>query len=64
MLMAIAIVLRDSFRKADIIGRLVSDEFAVIADGAPPQTRPRFEQRLGEAVLESNQKADRKSGDS
>jgi diguanylate cyclase (GGDEF)-like protein len=61
VLVAIAVVLRHSFRKADIIGRLGGDEFAVIADGAPPHTRPIFERRLAEAVLESNQKADRKS---
>ena len=61
VLTAIAAVLRHSFRKSDIVGRLGGDEFAVIADGAPPHTRPIIEQRLAEAILESNQKADRKS---
>jgi diguanylate cyclase (GGDEF)-like protein len=61
VLMAIATILLHCFRKADIVGRLGGDEFAVIADGAPPHTRSIFEQRLAEAVLESNQKSDRKS---
>ena len=61
VLTAIATALRRCFRKTDIIGRLGGDEFAVIADGTPPHTRPILEHRLAEAVLESNEKADRKS---
>jgi diguanylate cyclase (GGDEF)-like protein len=61
VLTTIAATLRRCFRKSDIIGRLGGDEFAIIADGAPPNTRPIFEQRLAEAVQESNEKADRKA---
>jgi diguanylate cyclase (GGDEF)-like protein len=61
VLIAIAGVLRHCFRKTDILGRLGVDEFAVIANDAPPHTRSILEQRLAEAVLESNEKAERKS---
>ena len=48
-------------RPMDSVSRLGGDEFAIIADGAPPNTRPIFEQRLADAVQESNEKVDRKA---
>jgi diguanylate cyclase (GGDEF)-like protein len=61
VLMAIAAVLRHCFRKADIVGRLGGDEFAIIAIDAATHTRPMFEQRLADAVLETNRKGNRKA---
>src|SRR5882757_688544 len=55
---AVAAVLRECFRKTDIIGRLGGDEFAVVAVDACLETRAMFEQRLARLVQQNNQKTD------
>jgi len=60
VLVTISAIMRHCFRKTDVIGRLGGDEFAIVADGAQPYTRPILEQRLADAIQESNQKPDQK----
>lgn len=56
-LQTVAALLRECFRKSDIIGRLGGDEFAVVAIDAHPETRATLEQRLAQAVERCNEKA-------
>jgi diguanylate cyclase (GGDEF)-like protein len=58
-LQAVAAVLRECFRKSDIMGRLGGDEFAVTAIDAPPHSRAVLEQRLARTTQQSNNKAGR-----
>jgi diguanylate cyclase (GGDEF)-like protein len=59
-LQAVANVLRECFRKADILGRLGGDEFAVTAIDAPDNSRAALEERLARTVQQSNAKAGRR----
>jgi len=56
----IANVLRECFRKTDIVGRLGGDEFAACAIDSAPETRQMLEQRISHAVQELNGSPDRK----
>jgi len=58
-LQAVAEVLRECFRKADILGRLGGDEFAVTAIDAPLDSRATLEERLARTVQQNNAKAGR-----
>jgi len=58
-LQAVAAMLRECFRKSDIIGRLGGDEFAVTAVDAPLHARAILEERLTRAIQHSNHKAGR-----
>jgi diguanylate cyclase (GGDEF)-like protein len=58
-LQAAADVLRECFRKTDLIGRLRGDEFAVAAVDAHPQSREQLERRLDKIVDEANRKPGR-----
>jgi len=58
-LQAVAAVLRECFRKSDIIGRIGGDEFAVTAVDARPHSREILEQRLARTVQQSNDRAGR-----
>jgi diguanylate cyclase (GGDEF)-like protein len=55
-LQAVAEVLRECFRKADIIGRLGGDEFAVTAIDATDSSRATLERRIATTVQQSNEK--------
>ena len=59
-LQAVAGVLRDCFRKTDLIGRLGGDEFSVIAIEAHPRSQADLERRLADVVEQNNRKAGRK----
>jgi diguanylate cyclase (GGDEF)-like protein len=52
-------VLRECFRRADVIGRLGGDEFVVAAIDSAPSSRAALEQRLSEMVKQSNEKPGR-----
>jgi diguanylate cyclase (GGDEF)-like protein len=58
-LQTVATLLRESFRKSDILGRLGGDEFAVAAIDAHPDARPTLEQRLARAVEQDNDTSDK-----
>jgi diguanylate cyclase (GGDEF)-like protein len=58
-LQAVAGLLRECFRKTDIIGRLGGDEFAVTAIDAPEPSRAVLEQRLFKTVEQINEKSGR-----
>jgi len=58
-LQAVADVLRECFRRADVIGRLGGDEFVVAAIDSAPSSRAALEQRLSEMVKQSNEKPGR-----
>jgi diguanylate cyclase (GGDEF)-like protein len=55
-LQAVAGVLRDCFRKADLIARLGGDEFAVSAMDDSPTSGQLLEERLGRMMQQWNQK--------
>ena len=59
-LQAVADLLRECFRKTDIIGRLGGDEFAVTASDAPEPSRAVLEQRLVKTVQQINEKSGRR----
>lgn len=54
-LMRVADILRDTFRRSDIIGRLGGDEFAVLALEASGESADLLVERLRERVREFNQ---------
>jgi diguanylate cyclase (GGDEF)-like protein len=56
-LQAVAALLRECFRKSDILGRLGGDEFAVAAINAHLDDRPTLEQRLARGVEQANDKS-------
>ena len=58
-LKTVAEVLRQCFRKADILGRLGGDEFAVAAIEATEPFRETLEQRIATAIRQSNEKSGR-----
>jgi diguanylate cyclase (GGDEF)-like protein len=58
-LQAVADVLRECFRKADVISRLGGDEFVVAAIDSAVSSRAVLEQRLSEMVKRSNEKPGR-----
>jgi len=58
-LQSVAELLRECFRKTDIIGRLGGDEFAVTAIDAPENSRTVLEQRLAKTIQQINEKSDR-----
>jgi diguanylate cyclase (GGDEF)-like protein len=58
-LQAVASILRECFRKTDLVGRLGGDEFAVTAADTPPQSVDQMEQRLERALQQNNQSSDR-----
>jgi diguanylate cyclase (GGDEF)-like protein len=58
-LRAVADLLRECFRKSDIIGRLGGDEFAVAAIEAKEPSRATLERRIASAVQQSNEKVGR-----
>ena len=57
VLQAVAGLLRESFRKTDIIGRIGGDEFAVVAVDSPPHTQGMLERRLDKALKDHNERA-------
>jgi diguanylate cyclase (GGDEF)-like protein len=56
LLQSVAALLRDCFRKSDIIGRMGGDEFAVAAADTDPSSAVVIERRLAEAVAQKNEK--------
>jgi diguanylate cyclase (GGDEF)-like protein len=54
-----AAVLRESFRKTDMIGRLGGDEFAIIAVDTAPHSPAELKQRLEKTLQKSNQQSNR-----
>jgi diguanylate cyclase (GGDEF)-like protein len=58
-LQEVAAVLRECFRKTDLIGRLGGDEFAVTAVDTAPHSLAQLEQRLEKTLQQSNQKSNR-----
>jgi diguanylate cyclase (GGDEF)-like protein len=52
-----AAVLRESFRKTDLIGRLGGDEFAIIAVDTAQHSPAELEQRLEKTLQKSNQQS-------
>jgi len=54
-----AAVLRESFRKTDLIGRLGGDEFAIIAVDTAPYSPAELKQRLEKTLQKSNQQSNR-----
>jgi diguanylate cyclase (GGDEF)-like protein len=56
LLQSVAALLRDCFRKSDIIGRMGGDEFAVAAVDTDPSSLGGLQRRLAEAVGQSNDK--------
>ena len=56
-LQAVAALLRQSFRKTDILGRLGGDEFAVFAIDARPDSQETLELRLKKSLEAANEKA-------
>ena len=55
-LLAVAAVLRECFRKTDIIARVGGDEFAVMATEDSENSRALLERRLSEALRQTNEK--------
>ena len=55
-LQMVADILRECFRKSDVIGRLGGDEFAIIACDAASNSKAELEERLMGLVEQSNQK--------
>jgi diguanylate cyclase (GGDEF)-like protein len=58
-LRTLAAVLRESFRKSDIVGRIGGDEFAIAAIDVSPDTRTILEERLAHTLQMSNDKPGR-----
>lgn len=58
-LITVAEILKQCFRKADIIGRLGGDEFAVTAIEATEPSRLTLERRISAAIEQSNEKSGR-----
>ncbi len=58
-LQEVADALRESVRKADIIGRMGGDEFAIVALDAGESTRKIFERRILEMIDQKNAKPDK-----
>jgi diguanylate cyclase (GGDEF)-like protein len=54
-----AAVLRESFRKTDLIARLGGDEFAIIAMDTAPHSPAELKQRLERTLQKSNQQSNR-----
>jgi diguanylate cyclase (GGDEF)-like protein/PAS domain S-box-containing protein len=59
-LVEVASVLKETFRKSDIIGRLGGDEFAVLAIDATRETENVLTSRLQDALAAANQRKPRK----
>ena len=57
-LQMVANILRECFRKSDIIGRIGGDEFAVIACDAAATSQVELEERLKELIVQNNRKLD------
>lgn len=55
-LQRVAGMLRESFRKADVVGRMGGDEFAVVALDSGDESRTALEDRLQSAVKQTNEK--------
>jgi diguanylate cyclase (GGDEF)-like protein len=58
-LQAVAAVLRESFRRTDVVGRLGGDEFVVIAVDARRQSQAHLQARIAELTQQSNRKPGR-----
>ncbi len=58
-LVAVAGMLRDTFRKSDIIGRIGGDEFAILAAGVVENTEEVLMERLQERIDRYNEMNDR-----
>jgi diguanylate cyclase (GGDEF)-like protein len=57
-LQTVAAVLRESFRKTDLIGRLGGDEFAIMTLDTATHSPAQLKQRLEKTLQQSNQKTD------
>ncbi|HJR62130.1 MAG TPA: GGDEF domain-containing response regulator [Gemmatimonadaceae bacterium] len=59
-MLEVAALLRNTFRRSDIVGRLGGDEFAILALDAPPQVAEMLAARTIERVREANVSRERK----